>query len=103
VFVSGQIALDPATQEIVDGGVEVHTERAIRNIEAILQSTGADLSNVVRCVVYLTTMEHFSAMNGAYQNYFGADKPARTAIAVSSLPRNSLVEIEATALVRDHD
>jgi 2-iminobutanoate/2-iminopropanoate deaminase len=99
VFVAGQTALDPVTQKTVVGGVEAHTEQAIRNVEAILRAAGSGLDRVVRCVVYLTTMEHFAAMNGVYERFFDNDPPARTTIAVSGLPRNSLVEVEATALV----
>jgi 2-iminobutanoate/2-iminopropanoate deaminase len=102
VFVAGQIALDPMTQNIVAGGVEAHTEQAIRNVEAILKAAGSGLDGVVRCVVYLTTMEHFAAMNGVYERFFDNDKPARTTVAVSGLPRNSLVEIEVTALAAGH-
>jgi 2-iminobutanoate/2-iminopropanoate deaminase len=100
LFVSGQLALDPATHQMIVGGVEAHTERAIRNVEAILKAAGSGLDRVVRCVVYLTTMEHFAAMNGVYERYFNKDKPARTTVTVSGLPRDSLVEIEATALSR---
>jgi 2-iminobutanoate/2-iminopropanoate deaminase len=96
IFVSGQIALDPETQELVEGGIEAHAERAIRNVEAILKAAGLELDSVVRCVVYLTTMEHFAAMNGVFGRFFA--KPARTTIAVAGLPRNSLIEIEVTAL-----
>jgi 2-iminobutanoate/2-iminopropanoate deaminase len=98
IFVSGQIALDPATGVIVAGGVEAHTDRAIRNIEAILKAAGTDLGHVVRCVVYLTEMEHFAAMNNAYERFFGPVRPARTTVAVAALPLGSLVEIEATAV-----
>jgi 2-iminobutanoate/2-iminopropanoate deaminase len=98
VFVSGQLGLDPATHQLVVGGVEAHTERAIRNTQLVLRAAGSDLERVVRCVVYLTTMEHFAAMNKVYERFFDKDKPARTTVAVSGLPRNSLVEIEATAL-----
>ncbi len=98
IFVSGQIALDPENGQIVQGGIEAHTDRALRNVEAILKAAGSDLSLVVRCVVYLTTMEHFGAMNGVYERYFGNYAPARSTVAVSGLPRNSLIEIEVTAL-----
>ena len=98
VFVSGQLGLDPSTHQLVVGGVEAHTERAILNIQLVLKAAGSDLDRVVRCVVYLTTMEHFAAMNRVYECFFDKDKPARTTVAVSGLPRNSLVEIEATAL-----
>jgi len=100
IFVSGQIALDPRNQQLVEGGIEAHTERAIQNVEAILIEAGSDLSHVVRCILYLTTMDHFAAANDVYRRYFQSDPPARTTVAVSALPRNSLVEIEATALVR---
>jgi 2-iminobutanoate/2-iminopropanoate deaminase len=98
VFVSGQLGLDPATHQLVVGGIEAHTERAIRNTQLVLKAAGSDLDRVVRCVVYLTTMEHFAAMNRVYERFFDSDKPARTTVAVFGLPRNSLVEIEATAL-----
>ncbi len=98
IFVSGQIALDPETQQLVGGGIEAQTERAIQNVQAILKAADSDLDQVVRCVVYLTTLEHFAAMNGVYERYFDRDRPARTTVAVAGLPRNSLVEIEATAL-----
>jgi 2-iminobutanoate/2-iminopropanoate deaminase len=80
------------------GGVEAHTDRAIRNIEAILKAAGMDLGHVVRCVVYLTKIEHFAAMNSVYERFFGPLKPARTTVAVAGLPLGSLVEIEATAV-----
>jgi len=102
VFVSGQIALDPETGEIVAGGIEAHeahTERALRNVEAILEAARSNLGLVVRCVVYLTTMEHFAAMNSVYERFFGKDKPSRSTVAVSGLPRNSLIQIETTALI----
>jgi 2-iminobutanoate/2-iminopropanoate deaminase len=99
VFVSGQIALHPDTQELVMGGIEAQTERAICNVEAVLKSAGSKLGDVVRCVVYLTTMEHFAAMNSVYQLHFEREPPARTTIAVSGLPLGALVEIEATALI----
>jgi 2-iminobutanoate/2-iminopropanoate deaminase len=98
IFVSGQIAIDPATGVIVPGGLEAQTDRAIRNIEAILEAAGLNLGHVVRCVVYLTEMEHFAAMNSVYERFFGPVKPARTTVAVSALPLGSLVEIEARAV-----
>jgi 2-iminobutanoate/2-iminopropanoate deaminase len=99
VFVSGQIALDPVTQQVVDGDVGRHTDQALRNVDAILRAAGSDFDGVLRCVVYLTTMEHFAAMNRVYERFFAAEPPARTTIAVASLPRGSLVEIEVTARV----
>ena len=99
IVVAGQIALDPSTTRIIEGGVEEHTERVIRNIETILGAAGARLDQVVRCVVYLTTMEHYAAMNEVYGRFFGDCKPVRTTVAVTGLPAGSLVEIEATAIV----
>lgn len=98
LFLAGQTPLDPLTQQVVAGGIEAQTEQVIRNVEAVLTAAGSSLGQVVRCVVYLTTMEHFAAMNNVYERFFKSDNPARTTIAVSALPRNSLVEIEATAL-----
>jgi 2-iminobutanoate/2-iminopropanoate deaminase len=98
VFVSGQIPLDPVTQELVGSDVRTQAEQALRNVEAILSEAGAELRDVVRCVVYLTTMEHFTEMNAVYARFFPDHPPARTTVAVSGLPRNSLIEIEATAL-----
>jgi 2-iminobutanoate/2-iminopropanoate deaminase len=76
VFVSGQIALHPDTQQLVNGDIEAQTERVLRNVEAVLKSAGSNLGNVVRCVVYLTTMEHFAVMNSVYGVFFEREPPA---------------------------
>src|SRR5579859_6127706 len=98
IFASGQIALDPTTQEIVRGGIVEQTERALRNVANLLQSAGSGTPKIVRCVVYLKDMADFAAMNEAYARFFGSEPPARTAIGVVTLPKGALIEIEATAI-----
>lgn len=97
VFTAGQIALDPATGQVVAGGVAEQTERALRNISAILKAAGCDLSRVVKTTVFLVDMADFQAMNEVYARHFGEHRPARSTVAVSGLPRNVRVEIEAVA------
>lgn len=98
VFVSGQGAIDPATGELVGADVATQTEQVFKNIQAILQAAGTDLSRVVRCGVFLVDMGDFQAMNAAYARAFGEHRPARTTVAVSSLPHPGLrVEIDAVA------
>ncbi|SRR5258708_6312198 len=98
LFLSGQLPLDPETGAIVEGGIAEQTKRALQNIEALLQAAGSDMSKVVRCVVFLKNMADFGAMNAAYAEHFGATLPVRTTIEAARLPRESLIEIEATAL-----
>jgi len=98
IFASGQIPLDPTTQEIVRGGIVEQTERALRNVANLLQSAGSGTPKIVRCVVYLKDMADFAAMNEAYARFFGSEPPARTAIGVVTLPKGALIEIEATAI-----
>jgi 2-iminobutanoate/2-iminopropanoate deaminase len=98
VFVSGQVALDPATQKVIDGDVSAQTERTILNVKAILEAAGSGLDKVVRSGVYLRNMGDFAAMNAVYGKHFVADHPARTTIEVSRLPLDVLVEIDVVAL-----
>ena len=98
IFTAGQIALDPATMEIVDGGVKEQTERVLTNLQAVLQSAGSSLSQVVKTTVFLYTMDDFAAMNEVYGRWFGGHRPARSTVAAKGLPRNVLVEIEVVAL-----
>lgn len=98
VFVSGQVAIDPATQEIIPGGVEAQTERALENIAAILAAAGSGLDRVVRTTVFLKNMHDFPAMNAVYGKYFGSAPPARSTVEVARLPKDVLVEIDAIAL-----
>ena len=97
VFTAGQIALDPASGQVVAGGVAEQTDRALRNITAILKAAGCDLSRVVKTTVFLADMADFQAMNEVYARHFGEHRPARSTVAVSGLPRNVRVEIEAVA------
>ncbi len=98
IFVSGQISLDPATQKIIDGDIRQQTERVLENIAGILEAGGSSMSKVVRCVVYLKSISDFEAMNEVYGRIFDAPPPARTAVEVARLPKDSLVCIEAIAL-----
>lgn len=99
VFVSGQVALDPATQKVIDGDVAAQTERTILNVQAILAAAGARLEDVVRAAVYLRDMNDFAAMNAVYGRYFASEPPARTTIEVSRLPLDVRVEIDVIAVL----
>lgn len=98
VFASGQIALDPASGQLVQGDVQAQTQRALENLSAVLQAAGSSLGQVVKTTVFLTSMANFAAMNEIYGQYFTGEPPARSTIAVAELPRNALVEVEAIAL-----
>lgn len=98
VFVSGQVAIDPATQQVIEGDVAVQTERVIKNISAILTSAESTLDQVVRTTVFLKSMNDFAAMNEVYGKFFSAAPPARSTVEVSRLPKDVLVEIDVIAL-----
>lgn len=98
IFVSGQIPLDPQTNEIVGGGIVAQTKRVLENLKAILEEAGSSLNKVVKTTIYLKSMEDFSAMNDVYKEYFIKSFPARVTVAVSALPRDVDVEIDAIAL-----
>jgi 2-iminobutanoate/2-iminopropanoate deaminase len=98
VFVSGQVALDPATQKVIEGDVSAQTERTLENVAAILRAAGSGLEKVVRAGVYLRNMSDFPAMNAVYARYFPSAPPARTTIEVSRLPLDVLVEVDVVAL-----
>jgi 2-iminobutanoate/2-iminopropanoate deaminase len=98
VFVSGQVALDPATQQVVQGDVAAQTERVVQNLSGILRAAGSGLEKVVRSTVFLKSMGDFAAMNDVYARYFGATPPARSTVEVSRLPKDVLVEIDVIAL-----
>ena len=97
VFTAGQIALDPATMEIVDGDVAGQTRRVLENLAAILQEAGSGLGSVLKTTVFLADMGDFAAMNEVYGEYFGAHRPARSTVEVSRLPKGVRVEIDAIA------
>ncbi|HEU0184511.1 MAG TPA: RidA family protein [Blastocatellia bacterium] len=98
IFASGQIPLDPATMQIVEGGVQEQTERVLDNLKAVLEAAGTSLDRVVKTTVYLADMNEFAAMNEIYARYFGATKPARATVQVARLPRDVKVEIDVIAL-----
>ncbi|MBZ5645042.1 MAG: RidA family protein [Acidobacteriia bacterium] len=99
VFLSGQIALDPKTQQIVEGGISYQTERVFENLKAILDAAGSSLDQVVKTTVFLADMTEFGAMNEVYSRYFTSNPPARSTIEASRLPRNVRVEIDLIALL----
>ncbi|HEV2711028.1 MAG TPA: RidA family protein [Edaphobacter sp.] len=97
LFASGQVGLDPATGQIVDGGIVEQTKRVFENIKAVLGAAGADLSQVVKTTVFLKNMSDFAAMNEIYATYLapsGVVPPARSTVAVVGLPKDALVEVE---------
>ena len=98
VFVSGQIAIDPATQQVVAGDVAVQTDRVLRNLSEILEAAETGLGKVVRSTVYLKNMSDFAAMNEVYGKYFSSAPPARSTVEVARLPKDVLVEIDVIAL-----
>jgi 2-iminobutanoate/2-iminopropanoate deaminase len=99
VFLSGQIPLDPATQQLVEGDVAAQTERVLQNVGGILKAAGSSLEQVVKTTVFLKNMSDFAAMNEVYGRYFTQAPPARSTVEVASLPKDVLVEIEVIALV----
>jgi 2-iminobutanoate/2-iminopropanoate deaminase len=98
VFTAGQIALDPASMEIVDGGIAEQTERVLANLEAVLTEAGSGFSRVLKTTVFLRDMADFAAMNEVYTKRFGSHRPARSTVAAAGLPRSVLVEIECIAI-----
>ena len=98
VFLSGQIPLDPATQQLIGGDVAAQTERVLQNITGILRATGSSLAHVVKTTVFLKNMNDFTAMNEVYGRHFAADPPARSTVEVARLPKDALVEIDVIAL-----
>jgi 2-iminobutanoate/2-iminopropanoate deaminase len=98
VFTAGQIAINPDTSQIVEGGVVEQAEQVMRNLQAILEVAGTGFENVIKTTIFLRYMKDFSAVNEVYGRYFGETKPARSTVAVSALPLLALVEIEVVAL-----
>jgi len=97
VFVSGQVAIDPATQQVIAADVAAQTDRVLKNLTAILKTASSALEEVVKSTVFLKNMADFATMNQAYAHFFGLDAPARTTVAVGALPKDALIEIEVTA------
>jgi 2-iminobutanoate/2-iminopropanoate deaminase len=99
LFTAGQVALDPSTGELVNGGIAEQTTRALENLRAVLKAAGCGLDQVVKTTVFLVDMADFSAMNEVYGRVFGAHRPARSTVAVAALPKGARVEIEVIATV----
>jgi 2-iminobutanoate/2-iminopropanoate deaminase len=98
VFISGQVAFDPATSQIVEGDVARQTARVLDNLKAIAEAAGTSLDKAVKATVYLKDMGEFAAMNEVYAKYFAANPPARATVEVARLPRDVRVEIDLIAL-----
>ena len=98
IFTSGQIAIDPATAQIIGGDVSAQTDRVLKNLAAILQASGSSLEKVLRCTVFLKNMGDFTAMNEVYGRYFQQEPPARSTVEVARLPKDVLIEIDVIAL-----
>ena len=98
IFTSGQVALDPATQQVVAGDVAAQTDRVLKNLAAVLQASGSSLDKVLRSTVFLKNMGDFAAMNEVYGRYFSNAPPARSTVEAARLPKDVLVEIDVIAL-----
>lgn len=97
IYTSGQIPLDPATGAFVEGGIKEQTRQALTNIKAILEEAGASMDNVVKTTVFMANMDDFADMNAVYAEFFTEPYPARSAVAVKTLPKGALIEIEVIA------
>ena len=97
VFASGQLPIDPSTGQFPEGGVKEQTRQSLMNAQAILREAGLELKNVVKTTVFLASMDDFAAMNEVYSSFFSEPFPARSAVAVKTLPKGALVEIECIA------
>jgi 2-iminobutanoate/2-iminopropanoate deaminase len=98
VITSGQIAIDPATQQVITGDIAAQTDRVMKNLSGVLQAAGSGLDKALRCTVFLKNMGDFAAMNEVYGRYFPKAPPARTTVEAARLPREVLVEIDVIAL-----
>lgn len=98
VFASGQLPIDPATGAFAEGGIKEQTHQSLTNAQNILKEAGTDLAHVVKTTVFLSDMDNFAAMNEVYAEFFSQPFPARSAVAVKTLPKNALVEVECIAV-----
>jgi len=98
IYCSGQVGLDPATGELVPGGMEAEVDRALDNLQAVLEAAGSGLQRLVRVTVYLTDMGEFATLNRVYSERLGSARPARATVGVAALPKGACVEIDAVAL-----
>jgi 2-iminobutanoate/2-iminopropanoate deaminase len=99
LYTAGQVALDPASGQLVEGGIEAQTRRVLDNLSAVLEAAGGTLANVVKTTVFMQDLGEFAAMNAVYAEYFTAQPPARSTVQVAGLPRGAKVEIECVALL----
>lgn len=99
VYTSGQIPIDPATGTFIEGGIKEQTRQSLTNVRAILEEAGLSMANVVKTTVFLADMADFADMNAVYAEFFAESYPARSAVAVKSLPKGALVEIEVVATI----
>ena len=99
VFTAGQLGLDPASGNLVDGGIEAQTRQALNNLKAILEAAGSSLDRVIKTTVFLNDIGEFGLMNDVYGTFFTENYPARSAFQVAALPKGAAVEIEAVALL----
>ena len=97
VYTSGQLPIDPQTGAFPEGGIKEQTRQSLTNVKAILEEAGTDMSHVVKTTVFLADMNDFAEMNSIYAEFFSEPYPARSAVAVKTLPKNALVEIEVVA------
>jgi 2-iminobutanoate/2-iminopropanoate deaminase len=97
LFTAGQIPLDPATGQIVEGDIQAQTERVMQNVVAILEAAGTSIDNVVKTTCFLTDLGNFAAFNEVYARYMGSNRPARSTVQVAALPAGALVEVESVA------
>ena len=100
LFCSGQVALDPKTGQLVAGGVQAETERALENLKAVLAARGLGFEDVVKTTVFLASMDEFAKMNEVYAKYFSSKPPARATVAAAGLPKGARVEVECIAALR---
>ena len=99
VFTAGQIAIDPATNEFIDGDVAQQTHQVLTNLQAVLEAAGSSLAQVIKTTIFLTTMNDYALVNQVYAEFFADEPPARSTVAVAQLPLGALVEIECVAVV----
>ena len=99
LFCSGQIPLEPATGEMVEGGIAEQARRVLENLKAVVEAAGGELSQVVQVTVYLADLAHFGEMNAVYKEYFGVSKPARATVQAAALPKGALMEADCIAFL----
>ena len=97
VYCSGQIAIDPEKNKIVDGGISEQVEQVMKNLKSVLEAAESDMKRVLKCTIYLADMSDFAVVNGIYEKFFDSEPPARETVAVKALPKNVLVEISCVA------